>query len=87
MADLDKFSEAFVATAPEKLRDMSDETLEAHHRYFVDILPDLLSRQAMYVSATGRLTLLRDEIRSRAVAKQSRLQHAQAIRIGKQTLF
>ncbi|HYR23566.1 MAG TPA: hypothetical protein VEP30_11665 [Chthoniobacterales bacterium] len=89
VADLANFDEAYKATAPEKVRDMSDEALDMHHRYFVDILPEL-GRVAgvawMKPAAEGRIALLSAEIDRRRAERYSTAQHEETMKLGGKTL-
>jgi hypothetical protein len=89
VADLAKFDEAYKATAPEKVRDvMSDEALDMHHRYFVDILPDV-ARVAgapwMKPAAEGRIAILAAELHQRRMEERLDRHHEASFGLGKKT--
>lgn len=73
----DHFRKACSDTAPEKLADMPDETLDAFHRFFVDRHPHLSGRvqESERLAAEGRIGLLRNEIQRRRIEGTSERHH------------
>jgi hypothetical protein len=84
----DPFWLTYKDTAPEKLAAMSDETLDACHRYFLDLHPGLSGRvhEPRRLAAEGRIALLKAEIDRRRVENQTERHHGQVMKQGKDTL-
>lgn len=86
MSNPDDFLKNYKESAPEKVRAMSDETLDLFHRYFVDLLPYANKHSSMRLMTEQRIVLLANEMESRRLTKQSDQQHQENQALGKKTL-
>jgi hypothetical protein len=87
VADINRFWLTVNDAAPEKLKDMSDDTLAACHAYFVEAQYELGAGQdRMIRAAEGRVALLNDEVRLRATERGSKNRHTESIHYDRKIL-